>query len=268
MNTDIWNLIKKCEGPKFLAHYICPWDSKERHDLKIYDTFARGEKVKYEPTQGIEIFGKNCFSSAGEFAFSIWPWELKGDGVSWGKDDGGRRQGLIIFSPKFYDKICSWEIPDEELLSLYNALSLPEDTYYNEKKRKEALISLDKKVGLDKIRSVGGQYYGDFIDERDKELYFSWRSYWAIMSILGLRHGPSPDSKYSRHWSKDKISRILMREAPEFCVDRIFSTDYGARAVKFTSEKDIIPLEISRDDVKYFISWGNDEKTPNVLIEP
>lgn len=268
MKKNVEEIVKECEGPKFLAHYICPWESKDRHDLSIYETLERGESVRYKATR-TEGTGTEVRFPGGEFAFSVWPWKLNGDANAWGK--GNHRQGLIIFSPKFYDKICSWDIPENELISIHNDI---EHIYRKEKDR----ILLNN-IGS-RIRSVGGLPYEQISDKRERQLYVTWYANWAIKSIVGLRNGPPQwrhpwGPEYGEWanivetiWDDESRSRIKERKAPEYCIENIFRGDYGARAVRFTLEKDLIPLDISREDVKYLISWGDNEAEPKILIKP
>ncbi|MFA6022847.1 MAG: hypothetical protein WC781_02045 [Candidatus Pacearchaeota archaeon] len=269
METNVEEIVKECEGPKFLAHYICPWESNDRHDLSIYESLERGESIKYKATR-TKGTGTQVRFPGGEFAFSVWPWKLHGYGLSW-KEGDSKSQGLIIFSPNFYDKVCSWDIPENDLVSLYEDIKCIDRKEKNESK-------LDD-IGS-RIRSVGGLPYDEISDERERELYVTWNAGWAINSIIGLRNGP-PRWKHPYGpqygelanfveivWDDESKKRFKERKAPESCIENIFMGDYGARAVRLTLEKEIVPLNISREDVKYLISWGETKSEPKILIAP
>ncbi|MBW3022653.1 hypothetical protein KY308_00935 [Candidatus Woesearchaeota archaeon] len=282
METNVERIVKECEGPKFLAHYVCPWKSKDRHDLSIYEALKRGEEIKYEATR-TEGTGTDVPFPGGEFAFSVWPWKLHGEALGWGEG----RQGLIIFSPKFYDKICNWDVPEEELMSLYDNLrnirTIGGMTYeqyvsmLHEKEMRETRIGIEKfkedwhddeayrnlLERLEKRREEGPRY-----DREEYSKFYSWYGGMALESIIALRHG-LPDWSITDKLDPELLKKITIdRRGPEYCAHEARKGDYGVRAVKLTPEKDLVALDISREDVKYLISWGDNEAEPRVLIKP
>ena len=233
MEANIEKIIQECEGPRFLGHFICSGDSNRRDDLKIFNMLTDKEKVYYSPSP----------KSDSESFLSLSPWTMDRGWMPLMHhgERQGQRQGLIIFNESFYDKICSWHLSDPEVLSMYHQA----ESRFN-----------------DQITGPG---------ETGSKVYLR-----AINGVLALRT-PSRIRKVEevldrREGSiRNKIMNFGHQTRNPYLkhiVEVFADFDIGVRAVHLTSEGNIGELPYSREDIKYLISWGDNEKKPKILIKP